>query len=214
MRQDWLWYLLSSHALRILEIRANKNNEKPVSPKEKNMANFETLIQGAQAGNKKDKEEIIKAFLPLVYSLTKSSRNASIREDVQSICYLAILEAVRAYRSATPGSFPGYVKKMLVYALSNAKRKQEKIVAREAVDISEYEESFSARQDYADVLVQNIVLSEALYKLPPLHRQIIKMYYVQEKSDQSIGNCLGISQQAAAKLRSKTLSILRRSMQA
>jgi len=83
------------------------------------LIDFSKLVPAAQKGDEKAMEEICLAFRPLALNLGHKKRYAVLEDNVESISYCTIIQLVKKYSGTTYQFFPGYIKKMLVFALNN-----------------------------------------------------------------------------------------------
>lgn len=150
----------------------------------------------------------MRAFRPLVLSQINKSNYEIIREDAESIAYCEIVRCVQNYNGDTYTHFAGYVKKMVVYALENAKRKEchidfhEPLAAEDALE-------FFASEESEEKLVELLTEHAALKKLPAHYHRILGYYYWGGLSITEIADMMGISHQAVSKMKNNALKQLR-----
>jgi RNA polymerase sigma factor (sigma-70 family) len=171
---------------------------------------FSKLVPVAQKGDKKAMEGICIAFRPLILNLGYKKRYAVLEDNVESISYCAIIQLVRNYAGSTYQHFPGYIKKMLIFSLNNAAKKQQRISYYEANSIDGLETLsplFSDNEEEHNI--ERIMLEQAIKKMPLQYRQLLKCYYWKNETDKEIGRQMGISQQAVSKMRKKVLQEIR-----
>jgi len=174
------------------------------------MVNFEELVLRAQEGNKQDKEEIISAFQPLIFSLRKQSTYAAIADEVPSICYETILEAVQNYRGESFAKFPGYIKQQLIFALNNYLRKTKVITSHETANIADHNVTSLLWQDYTPDTINRLVLKGALRKLTSKQRKVVIGYFLLGMLDKVLAQKLSISIQSVHRLRRRAIANLRK----
>ncbi len=102
---------------------------------------------------------------------------------------------------------------MLIFALNNAAKKQQRITYYEMQNMEDIELSTPiAHNENEEHRIIILMLKQAIEKLPINYRQLLKNYYWENKTDKEIGSQLHISQQAVSKMRKKVLKELRSSM--
>ena len=169
---------------------------------------FAVLVPAAQNGGKHSLETICEAFRPLVLSQINKSYYDIIREDAESIAYCEIVRCVQEYKGDTYTYFAGYVKKMVVYALENAKRKELHVDFHEPATEEETLELF-ASEESEEKLVELLTQRAALKKLPAHYHRILGYYYWGGLSITEIADMMGISHQAVSKMKKNALKQLR-----
>ena len=174
------------------------------------LIDFSKLVPAAQKGDEKAMEELCLAFRPLALNLGHKKRYAVIEDNVESISYCTIIQLVRNYSGTTYQLFPGYIKKMLIFALNNAAKKQQRISYYEAnsIDAPENLSPLSTNNE-EEHYVERIMLEQAIRKMPAQYRQLLKSYYWENKTDKEIGLQMQISQQAVSKMRKKIIKELK-----
>ena len=177
------------------------------------LIDFSKLVPAAQKGDEKAMEDICLAFRPLALSLGHKKRYTVLEDNVESISYCTIIQLVRNYAGTTYQLFPGYIKKMLIFALNNAAKKQQRISYYEtnSIDSSEVMSPISTGNE-EEHYIERIMLEQAIRKMPLQYRQLLKSYYWENKTDKEIGRQMHISQQAVSKMRKKVLQGIRTSM--
>jgi len=174
------------------------------------LIDFSQLVPAAQQGNEKAMEDICLAFRPLALNLGHKKRYAVLEDNVESLSYCTIIQLVRNYAGTTYQLFPGYIKKMLIFALNNAAKKQQRISYYEANSIDDSETLSPASIGYEEEhYIERIMLEEAIKKMSLQYRQLLKSYYWENKTDKEIGRQMEISQQAVSKIRKKILRELK-----
>jgi len=174
------------------------------------LIDFSKLVPAAQKGDEKAMEEICLAFRPLALNLGHKKRYAVLEDNVESMSYCTIIQLVKKYSGTTYQFFPGYIKKMLVFALNNAAKKQQRISYYEVNSIDDFGAlSPISTGNEEEHYIERIMLEQAIRKMPLQHRQLLKSYYWENKTDKEIGRQMQISQQAVSKIRKKILRELK-----
>jgi len=177
------------------------------------LTDFAHLVPAAQKGNKKAIETICLTFRPLVISLAQRKRYSILLQDTENLAYCVIIQLINTYKGTVYQCFPGYIKKMLIFALNNAAKKQQRITYYEMQNMEDIEISTPiVNNEDEEHRIKILMLKQAIKKLPLNYRQLLKNYYWENKTDKEIGNRLQISQQAVSKMRKKVLKELRSSM--
>ena len=173
------------------------------------LIDFAQLVTAAQKGDEKAMETLCIAFRPLALNLSHKKRYMVLEDDVESLAYCTIIQLVKNYSGTTYQYFPGYIKKMLIFALNNAAKKQQRISFYENGSIEEADCLAATTGNEEDQYIERLMLKQTLKKLPAQHRQLLKAYYWENKTDKEIGQQMQISQQAISKLRKKILQNIR-----
>jgi RNA polymerase sigma factor (sigma-70 family) len=174
------------------------------------LIDFSKSVPAAQKGDEKAMEDICLAFRPLALNLGHKKRYAVLEDNVESLAYCTIIQLVRNYAGSTYQRFPGYIKKMLIFALNNAAKKQQRISYYETNSMDDAEVFAPATMgNEEEQYIERIMLKQAIKKLPLQYRKLLKSYYWEHKTDKEIGQQMEISQQAVSKMREKVLHGLR-----
>ena len=174
---------------------------------------FANLVPAAQQGNKEALANICLAFRPLAISLSHTKKYAILGDSVESLAYCTIIELVNSYKGTTYDLFPGYIKKMLIFALNNAAKKQQRIAYHETTGIEDIDVMLPSEPDHAEEqTLEKIMLNQALKSLSLPQRKLLHQYYWENKTEKEIGQQMHISQQAVSKMRRKILKKLKAEM--
>ena len=173
------------------------------------LIDFAQLVPAAQKGDEKAMETLCLAFRPLALNLSHKKRYMVLEDDVESLAYCTIIQLVKNYSGTTYQYFPGYIKKMLIFALNNAAKKQQRISFYENGSIEETDCLAATTGNEEDQYIERLMLKQTLKKLPAQQRQLLKAYYWENKTDKEIGQQMQISQQAVFKLRKTILQKLK-----
>ena len=172
------------------------------------MTNFQKLLPAARRGEENATEEIINAFRPLIINLCQREHFTSIRDDVEELCYLCILEAIHNDRIDNDASFPGYIRRCMIYKLKNYCRKTSTVSKYETATTDKVLE-FMVDDDFSDAKLTGLALEQHLEELPTQQRSIIQLVYYQGLTLAAAARQLGIRRQTAARLQQKALDRLR-----
>ena len=89
-----------------------------------NNANFSVLIPSAKTGNKDSQLLIVQAFRPLVLKLALQELDPVQRVDLIDVLTIGVLEAIHKFPAENVESFPGFLKRHLLFRLAHYKRAQ------------------------------------------------------------------------------------------
>lgn len=160
------------------------------------MNNFEVLVKRAQQGDMSAVQEIIEAFEPLIFSLFTSEHNVRIKEDVRSICNVAIIEAIEKFTDQDFTCFPGYIKSYLNLQLNNARKKRYRLDWQEAQlvldDDTPTPEGLILAAFYQQK-IQSIDLANAIGQLETMQKFILHFRYYWELSFVTIAKKLHLT---------------------
>lgn len=150
-------------------------NTKKLTPEE-----LSILLPEVQAGNDYAIHRICEGFSRLIFKL--SHRSISYRilgEDAENTAWMWFLEFVRTYDDDKYDSFPGLVRKYLIYKFVRLMKKQGTQWDRETkIDAYSNPNPFGGAEDdnLLDVL-NNLALKQEIKKLSPRQKLILDLYF-------------------------------------
>lgn len=181
----------------------------------------EQLVTRAQKGDQKAFEQLILDFQPLVQKYAKLSYLRSIQEDAMAEANLALTEAVKNFDPKVNNSFAGYAKACVRYRLWNYFKHERKKWNAEylVLDDAEYYKEIADPRDFVDsVIVENLTgifkksLGYGLESLTDKQRFIIEKCILQNMPLGYAAKTLGITPQAACRIKKRALKALRRKL--
>lgn len=83
---------------------------------------FQSLIPSAKSGDQNAQLSIVQAFRPLVLKLALQEFDPIQRVELIDVLTIGVLEAIQKFPAENPESFPGFLKKHLLFRLAHYKR--------------------------------------------------------------------------------------------
>ena len=181
--------------------------------------NTNELIQKAAAGSEAALLELRQSFLPLLKKAAGQPHLKSLAADALEEAELSFLLAVKSYDSGLGIPFPGYAKAMVYGSLRTLFKQERRRWQREVypTDPGEGQSFWDQLPDGRpglDARLENADLRQALERLSPRQRQLLQLLYGQDCTQKKAAARLGITQQAAAALKNRSLRVLRQQLTA
>ena len=153
--------------------------------------------------------------------LKKASRQPhllSISDEAFAEARLSFFEAITDFDPARGVPFPGYAKAKVYGDLRTLFKRERRHWQREILPAdtrsedgreSSFWEALADPTDANEALLQHETIRTALQKLPLRQQQLIRLLFFEEKTQKEAAALLGISQQAAASMKTRALKKLR-----
>lgn len=176
------------------------------------MYNWKELVERAKNNDQKAMLEIITAFEPLITSLKNQKKNAIIADDVPSICYLEIIEEVKAYPYSDYSGFQGFIKRCLQSRLIKEWNKQQNIYSLESANVDDNELAEPVGDSFEDDLIENLGFKELIKDLPPAQKRVIILFFYYGYNCEEIAKLLKVSPQAVLMLKNKGMNNVKKTV--
>lgn len=152
---------------------------------------FEACIQRIRSGDKEGLREIYEAYAGLIYTVVYEL--AGQREDAQDLTsdfFIRLWEKADSYRPGGPhkGWMVTIARNMAVDYLRKRKREQQ---AADQNQGTEAEGWYGADRGFAEELVGELAMQQAMAMLKPAQRQILDLKIIGEMTFQEIADALG-----------------------
>ena len=177
------------------------------------------LLSLAAAGHEAAILELRQQFLPLLYKAANQPHLRPIYAEALSEAEISFLLAIRSYNPDRGIPFPGYAKAMVYGSLrtlfkQERRRWQRELYPAAPADGLSFWDTLPAPQNAMQEYIDSADLLQALSALPRRQRQLLSLLYGQDCTQKAAAAKLGITQQAAAALKARSLRTLRRNLQA
>ena len=174
-------------------------------------------IQQAAAGNTEAMLSLRNDFLPLLHKAASQPHLRAMGADALAEAELSFLLAVKSYDPARKIPFPGYAKSMVYNSLrtlfkQERRRWQREIYPSEPVDGLGFWEQLPDGQPTPDQQLDTAELHQLLSRLSLRQQQLLWLLYGEDYTQKAAAKRLGITQQAAAALKKRSLITLRKSL--
>ncbi|MCI9149710.1 MAG: sigma-70 family RNA polymerase sigma factor [Lachnospiraceae bacterium] len=152
---------------------------------------FEACIQRIRSGDKEGLREIYEAYVGLIYTVVYELTGQ--REDAQDLTsdfFIRLWEKADSYRfgGAHKGWMVTIARNMAVDYLRKRKREQQAADRNQGMDAAG---GGKAAKGFAEELVGDLSMREAMAKLKPAQRQVLDLKIMGEMTFQEIADILG-----------------------
>ena len=176
---------------------------------------IETLACKAKVGDKKAKEELIKAFRPFIINFSKKAFIPGYEiSDVENECYRILLKSLAKYDTTTH-KFVAYGTNSIkngIYDILRRKKKSEKSgSAFTIVSFDSFFENSDIDISYIDPVINcdsKFELTKALDSLNSNEKELIDFVYYRDKTLKEYSKTHGLNYNSCVKKRKRILSKL------
>lgn len=176
---------------------------------------IETLACQAKVGDKKAKEELIKAFRPFIINFSKKAFIPGYEiSDVENECYRILLKSLAKYDTTTH-KFVAYGTNSIkngIYDILRQKKKSEKSgSAFTIVSLDNFFENSAIDIPYIDPIINSdskFELTKALDLLDSNEKDLIDFVYYRDKTLKEYSKTHGLNYNACLKKKKRILSKL------
>lgn len=153
------------------------------------------LLPKAQAGNELAIQRLCQGFAPLIFKISyRPTVYRVLGDDAENTAWLWFLEFVYAYQGDKFGSFPGLVRKYLIFKFVRLMQQQGTQWDKEIYQDTEDSDNPTCGEDDDNYLrvLNSLALRQEFVRLSPKQQVILRKYFGAEQSQQEIAefyNC-------------------------
>ena len=151
------------------------------------------LLPKVQSGDYQAINRLCEGFSPLIFKV--SHRNITFRilgEDAENTAWLWFLEFVNAYQGDKFSSFPGLVRKYLIFKFVRLMKQQGAQWDKET-KVDTTNPFGGADDDNLLNVLNHLALSQEFEQLSPKQKMILNLYYKGQMSQREIASLCGLS---------------------
>ena len=177
------------------------------------------LLTAAAKGDSEALTRLCETYAGLLHKAARQPHLACIFEDALAEARLSFLEAIQTYDRSRGVPFPGFAKARVYGDLRTLFKRERRRWQRELLPMPQtgseggeasFWDTLTAPSDEPEELLLKEALHTALAALPERHQQLLRLLLFEDKTQKEAAAQLGISQQAAASMKTRALKQLRR----
>ena len=178
----------------------------------------ELLLTAAAQGDSEALTHLYEAYAGLLHKAARQPHMTCLFEDALAEARLSFLEAVQAYDKSRGVPFPGFAKARIYGDLRTLFKRERRRWQRELLPAAQnhdgsegtFQDTLAAPDDAYEALLLHEALHTAIAALPERQQQLIRLLFFEDRTQKEAAAQLGISQQAAASMKTRALKQLRR----
>ena len=173
----------------------------------------DSLLDRLRKGDRKALEQLYDTWSPVLFGV--AMRYCSRREEAEDMLHeslMKILNGIKEFRPAFPGSFEAWMKRVTVNQCLTSLRKKvdfvniDNVVTDGQFDLNEENEA----ENFPEVDQDEIIIM--MQKLPPGYRTILNLYVFERMSHKEIATELKISENTSKSQLSKARSAMKKQL--